>query len=75
MAAGQQKTSAPAERMRLYRNRKRGGLRVVPLQVRESERKALVRMGLLAEGTREDRDAIAEAIYRFFDKHLVRQDC
>jgi len=61
---------SPAQRMRLFRERRRKGLRCVTIEVRESEIDALVRMGLLAPEMRNDANAIIEAMYAFFDRTL-----
>ena len=62
--------SAAAERMRLFRERRRKGLRCLTIQLRETEIDALVRMGLLAPQMRNDANAIIEAMYAFFDRTL-----
>ena len=62
--------SPAAERMRLFRERKRKGLRCVTIEVHEDEIDALVRMGLLAPEMRNDANAIIEAMYAFFDRTL-----
>ena len=62
--------SLAAERMRLFRERKRKGLRCVTIEVRESEIDALVRMGLLTPEMRNDANAIIEAMYAFFHRTL-----
>jgi hypothetical protein len=48
--------------MRKTRERRRDGLRVIPVEIRESELDALVLRGLLAPGERGDREAVATAI-------------
>jgi hypothetical protein len=62
--------SAAAERMRLHRERRREGLRCLMIEVRESEIDALVGMGLLSKETRNDANAIIEALYVLFDRTL-----
>ena len=62
--------SAAAERMRLFRERRRKGLRCVTIELHEDEIDALVRMGLLAPEMRNDANAIIEAMYAFFDRTL-----
>ncbi len=57
--------------MRLSRERRRDGMRVIPFHIRESEVAGLVRRGLLAREAAEDRDAIAKALGRFLD-HVLR---
>jgi len=61
---------SPAERMRLFRERRRKGLRCVTIELHEDEIDALVRMGLLAPEMRNDANAIIEAMYAFFDRTL-----
>ena len=63
--------AAAAERMRLSRERKRAGLRCLSLEVHSREIEALVRRGLLEAGSESDDDAVADAMYRFFEANLV----
>jgi hypothetical protein len=63
-------SSPAAERMRRSRERRRGGLRCLVLELRATEIDALVRMGLLAPETRSDMNAVRRAIYEFFDTTL-----
>jgi len=60
--------AAAAERMQLSRQRRRDGLRVIQLEVRDEEIEALVRHGLLATERRADRKAIAGAMGRLLDR-------
>jgi hypothetical protein len=60
-----------AERMRLYRNRRRKKLRCVTIELRETEIEALIRKGILAREMRNDTIAIREALYAYFDRTLV----
>ena len=62
--------SPAAERMRLFRERKRKGLRCVTVELHEDEIDALVRMGLLNVEMRYDANSIIEAMYAFFDRTL-----
>ena len=62
--------SPAAERMRLFRERKRKGLRCLTIELHETEIDALVRMGLLAPEMRNDANSIIEAMYAFFDRTL-----
>ena len=48
-----------AERVRLTRQRRRDGMRVIPFEVRDEEIEALVARGLLEPVARNDRSAIA----------------
>ena len=62
--------SPAAERMRLYRERRRNGLRFLNIELRETEIDTLVRKGLLKSETRNDAYAIIEAFYAFLDHAL-----
>ena len=62
--------SSAAERMRRYRRRKRGGLRCLTVQIRQSEIEALVNKGLLSADERANADAILQALYAFLDRAL-----
>jgi hypothetical protein len=62
--------SAPALRMRRHRKRRRGGLRCLTVEVRDSEIDALVRKGLLSPETRNSTGAIKTALYTFLDRTL-----
>jgi hypothetical protein len=54
-----------AERMRLYRERRRRGLRCLVIELRETELDALICRGLLEQETRNDRNAVLKALYGF----------
>ena len=62
--------SLAAERMRLFRERRRKGLRCLTIELHEDEIDALVRMGLLTPEMRNDANAIIEAMYAFFGRTL-----
>jgi hypothetical protein len=62
--------SPAAERMRLFRERRRKGLRCVTIELHEDEIDALVRMGLLNVEMRNDANSVIEAMYAFFDLTL-----
>jgi hypothetical protein len=51
-----------AVRMGLTRERRRGGMRVVPLEAHDTEIDGLIRGGLLPADYRGDREAIARAV-------------
>ena len=51
-----------AERMRLYRRRRRQGLQHVRIELHVTEIDTLVRMGLLTEERRQDHEALQTAI-------------
>lgn len=69
MAAGD--TSPGAARMRLLRERRTARLRVLRLEVRDAEVRALIRRGMLAPDRQDDRRAIAEALGKFLDRALT----
>jgi len=74
LASGGTAETAPAtatERMRRHRQRRREGLRCVTVELRETEIQALITRGLLAPETRNDTNAIIEALYAFLDRTLV----
>jgi hypothetical protein len=60
--------SAAAVRMRRHRQRKRKGLRSLTIEVREAEIDALISSGFLEKGSRNDANAVTQALYRFFDR-------
>lgn len=60
--------SAAADRMRLYRLRKRCRLRCLAIELPEKHIAALIRRGLLKQQARNDVDAVAQALY----VHLAR---
>jgi hypothetical protein len=65
-----QSEAAAAERMRLYRQRRRDGSRCLMLEIREAEVDALIRKGLLTAETRNDPNAVTEAVQPFLDETL-----
>jgi hypothetical protein len=56
--------------MRRFRERRREGLRCLTLELRETEIDALIRKGLLKAETRNDHNAIADALYAFLERTL-----
>ena len=60
--------SASAERMRVARQRRRDGLRCIPLEIRDDEIEALVTAGLLRSDARNDPNAIAAALGKLLDR-------
>jgi hypothetical protein len=68
-------TSPAAERMRRHRERQRGGLIWLAIELRATEVDALVRKGFLPEEGREDRDAITRALYEFLEFELDSESC
>jgi len=62
--------SPAAERMRLFRERRRKGLRCVMVELHEDEIDALVLMGLLNVEMRNDPIAVCKALYSFLEHTL-----
>ena len=62
--------SAAALRMRRHRERRRGGLRCMAIELRETEVEALIRIGLLRDDARNDHRAVKSAFYSFLDRTL-----
>src|ERR1700722_14616504 len=56
-----------AERMRVTRQRRRDGLRIIPFEIRDDEIEGLVTHGLLDPVARNDRNAIARAVGGLLD--------
>jgi len=59
-----------AERMRRHRERRRGGLRCLIIELRETEIDALARNGFLKTDARNDLRAIEMALYQFLERTL-----
>jgi hypothetical protein len=64
----EQPRSTAAARMSLTRARRRDGMRVVPLEIRDAEIDALVQLGVLQASDRDDRHAVARALGELLDK-------
>jgi hypothetical protein len=62
--------SAAAERMRRHRQRQRDGLRCLMVELRETEIDALIGLKLLTADTRNDPEAVCDALYAFLDRML-----
>jgi hypothetical protein len=62
--------SSAAERMKLHRERKKKGMRCLTIELRETEIDALIRNGFLTADTRNDAEAIIDALYAFLDREL-----
>ena len=60
--------SAAAERMRRARARRRQGLRLVQVLLRETEVVALIESGWLEERSRNNPNAVVDALHRLFDR-------
>jgi hypothetical protein len=63
--------SSAAERMRAHRERKKNGLRCLIIELRETEIDALIELKLLKAEMRDDREAIVDALYGWFDRELA----
>jgi hypothetical protein len=63
--------SPAAERMRAHRERKKNGMQCVTLEMRNEEIETLVAKQLLKSDLRRDREAIAQALYKWFDQTLT----
>jgi hypothetical protein len=63
--------SLAAARMRRHRERRRGGLRCLTVELRETEIEALIYKGLLNSETRNSKKAIINALHAYFDITLV----
>ena len=62
---GQREPIAAAERMRVYRTRRRNGLRCVRVLLHETEIDQLVQQGFLKPERRHDHDAVENAMGAF----------
>jgi hypothetical protein len=62
--------SPAAERMRAHRERRRLGISCLTVQLFDTEIGALIGKGLLKADTRNDPDAVREALYAFLDSTL-----
>jgi hypothetical protein len=60
-----------AERMQRSRARRRKGLRLLPIEVRDSEIEMFVSVGRLTEGERNSPTAIRGAIYGILEDFVV----
>jgi hypothetical protein len=68
-------SSAPAaERMRLYRRRRRLGLRPLTLEVRPVEIEALVKRGYLKPHQRDDWSEVQFAVGAFLSDQLMARE-
>jgi hypothetical protein len=62
--------SAAAERMRRHRERRRNGLRCLPIEISETDIEGLTRLGLLPSEMRNDLSAVVSALYKHLDRTL-----
>jgi hypothetical protein len=58
--------------MRRTRARRRGGFRLVQVLLRETEVNALIESGLLEERSRNNPNAVIDAVHRLFDRVFGR---
>jgi hypothetical protein len=56
--------------MRTHRQRIRGGLKCLTIELRTSEIKELIRRGFATEETAASTEAIRKAFYAFLDRNL-----
>ena len=70
MKQQQPRPSLAAERMRRHRQRQRNGLRCLLIELRATEIETHIRKRLLKRETRNDRNAIINALCAFFDRTL-----
>jgi hypothetical protein len=59
-----------SQRAALSRRRKRKGIVFLGIELLPTERDALIRIGLLNKVARNDKKAVREALYAFFERHL-----
>jgi hypothetical protein len=64
----------PAERMRRHRDRRRRRVSYLGIELREAEVDALVRTGFLRSETRNNREAVTEALCAYLDRTLGHGD-
>jgi hypothetical protein len=64
--------SSSAARMRRSRQRKREGLRLVQVLLRETEIDLLIESGWLEERSRNNPHAVVDALHRLFDRVFSR---
>jgi hypothetical protein len=62
------KISSAAARMRRHRARRRNGLRSLTIELHEREVDALIRSGFLEKDSRNEPNAVAQALYRVFNR-------
>ena len=59
-----------SQRVALSRRRKRKDIVFVGIEVLPTERDALIRLGFLNKVVRNDRAAVRDALYAYFEKYL-----
>jgi hypothetical protein len=63
--------SPAAERMQRHRERKKNGMQCVMVEMRNEEIEALIQKQLLKSELRKDHEAIADALYKWFEQSLA----
>jgi hypothetical protein len=58
------------ERVQRTRDRKRKGIIFLGIELRPTERDALIRIGLLSKADRSNKIAVRDAVYAYFEKYL-----
>jgi hypothetical protein len=58
------------ERVRRTRDRKHKGIIFLGIEIRPTERDALIRIGFLNEAERNSKTAVRDALYSFFEMYL-----
>jgi hypothetical protein len=59
-----------SQRVRRTRERKRKDIIFLGIEILPRERNALIRIGLLNKADRNDKIAVRDALYAFFEQHL-----
>ena len=59
-----------SQRVKLARRRKRKDIVFVGIEILPTERDALIRMGFLNRVVRNDKAAVRDALYAYFEKYL-----
>jgi hypothetical protein len=59
-----------SERARRTRDRKRKGIIFLGIEIRPTERDALIRLGLLNKADRNSKTKLRDALYSFFEMYL-----
>ena len=59
-----------SQRVRRVRERKRKDIIFLGIEILPTERDALIRIGLLNQADRNDKLAVLDAVYAFFERHL-----
>jgi len=59
-----------SQRVRRVRERKRKDIIFLSIEILPAERDALIRIGLLNQADRNDKIAVRDALYAYFERHL-----